>query len=260
MSWMTDIFRTEKPVIGMIHLRALPGSSGYDGDMNRILSEALESAENLDKGGVDAIMVENFFDAPFDMKMETAQITALAAATALVKARVGVPVGVDAAFCDHEAAFSCALAAGADFVRLAVYVDTVVGPTGVMNPCAAAALRYRKAIGAEHVKILADVQVKYTHMLSPSVSLEESAGVAAASGADGIIVTGKHTGGETPLESLQRVKKAVSLPVVIGSGFKIENANEQLAVADGAIVGTSLNTDGKADKEKIGQLMDVLGR
>ena len=260
MSWMSDIFKTEKPVIGMIHLRALPGTPGYDGDLKRITDEALASARLLDEGGVDAVMIENFFDVPFKTKMETAQISALAAVSALVKSEISVPLGIDAAFCDHEAAISTALAAGADFVRLAVFVDTVVGPSGIMNPCSADALRYRKTIGADNVKILADVQVKYTHMLSPAVSLEESAVNAEASGADGIIVTGRHTGGETPLESLERVKKAVGIPVVIGSGFKIENAMEQLEVADGAIVGTSLNTDGIADEDKIMQLMKKLGR
>ena len=102
----------------------------------------------------------------------------------------------------------------------------------------------RRLLGAEHIGIWADVQVKHSHLLLPEVSLEESARTAWEYGAEVLIVTGLSTGLETPLESVRRVKKAVPIPVVAGSGFGLENAAEQLEAADGAIVGTAMKKGG----------------
>ena len=71
-----------------------------------------------------------------------------------------------------------------------------------------------------------------------------SACEAADSGADGIIVTGTQIGEETPIDLIKRVKQVVKLPVFAGSGVKAENIKEQMKVADGAIIGSSLKEGG----------------
>lgn len=117
-------------------------------------------------------------------------------------------------------------------------------------------------IGAENIKIYADIQVKYSHLLIPELSIEESAKNAQVSLADGIIVTGAYSGNETPLAVVQRVKKVVDLPVFIGSGLSEENVKAQMQIADGAIVGTSLKSveHGQAviDQKKVERLMNHL--
>ncbi len=99
-------------------------------------------------------------------------------------------------------------------------------------------------MGLEHVKILADVQVKHAHMLLPQITIEQSAKEAADCGVDGIIVTGSQIGEETPLDFIKRVKQAVSLPVFAGSGVKAGNIREQMQIADGAVIGSSLKEGG----------------
>ncbi len=59
MSWCNTLFGTEKPIIGMVHLKALPGTFHYDGNMDNIYEAAIHDAKALEEGGVHGIMVEN---------------------------------------------------------------------------------------------------------------------------------------------------------------------------------------------------------
>ena len=105
-------------------------------------------------------------------------------------------------------------------------------------------MEYRKAMGKEDIKVLADVQVKHAHMVLPYITVEQSAKEAVDSGADGIIVTGTQIGEETPMDLIKRVKNVVKVPVFAGSGVKAENIKDQLQIADGAIIGSSLKEGG----------------
>ncbi len=234
----------QKFVIGMVHCLPLPGTVHYDGNREKIFAQAVQDAKTLEAAGVDAVIVENMGDDPFGVTLDTAQVVALAIATEKVREAVQIPVGVDAAFCDYEASLSIAHTTGAQFVRIPVLVDTVEFYGGIMKPCARACMTYRKLLGAEDVMILADIQVKHTNMLLPHVTIEQSAKNAVACGADAIIVTGSAIGVETPLQMIERVKKAVKLPVIAGSGVNAENIDAQLNIADGAIIGSSLKEGG----------------
>jgi uncharacterized protein len=234
----------KKFVIGMVHCLALPGTAGFGGDCKRILTQAVQDALTLERAGVDAVIVENMGDDPFSALLDTPQIAALSAATALVKQAVKIPVGVDAAFNDCVASLSIAKINGCDFVRIPVFVDTVEFYDGIIKPCARLCMLTRKNLDAANIMILADVQVKHTNMVLPQVTIEASAKAAAGCGADGIIVTGSAIGVETPIEMIQRVKKVVSIPVIAGSGVNAANIDQQLNIADGAIIGSSLKKDG----------------
>jgi len=244
----TSFLNSGKPfLIGMVHCLPLPGTMGFRGDMKKIIEQAIHDAKTLEKAGMDAIIVENMGDTPFGIKLDTAQVSALAAVSALVAEQVNIPIGIDAAMNDYEAAISIAKAIGGAFVRIPVFVDTVEFYGGIIKPVAREAMLYRKNLGAENVKILADIHVKHTHMVLPHVSVEDSAKAATDCGADAIIVTGTHIGAETPIEIIKRVKAVTRLPVIAGSGVKTSNVREQLAIADGAIVGSSLKEGGKID-------------
>lgn len=231
-------------VIGMVHCLPLPGCANFAGDCSRILDQAVQDAVTLEKAGVDAIIVENMGDDPFAALLETPQIAALSAVTALVKKAVKIPVGVDAAFNDCVASLSIAKINGCDFVRIPVFVDSVEFYGGMITPCARLCMQTRKNLDAENIMVLADVQVKHTNMVLPQVTIESSAKAAAGCGADAIIVTGTAIGIETPIEMIQRVKKVVKLPVIAGSGVNANNIDEQLNIADGAVIGSSLKKDG----------------
>jgi membrane complex biogenesis BtpA family protein len=243
------MFLTNKKgfVIGMVHCLPLPGTLGFGGDMQKIIDQAITDAKTLEKAGMDAIIIENMGDGPFGIRLDIPQVSALAAVSALVAQEVELPIGIDAAMNDYKASLSIAKAIGADFVRVPVFVDTVEFYGGIITPCARDAVLFRKCLDAENIRILADIQVKHTHMVLTHVSVEDSAKAAADCGADAIIVTGTHIGVETPLEIIKRVKKVTQLPVIAGSGVKAANAREQLAIADGAIVGSSLKEGGRLE-------------
>ena len=168
---------------------------------------------------------------------------------------VHIPVGVDAAFCDWEASLSIAYSTGCQFVRIPVFVDTVEFYGGLITPCAKDCMRYRHLMGMDSVMVLADIQVKHTNMLLPHVSIEQSAKNAAACGADGIIVTGSAIGIETPIEMIEKVKKVVPVPVIAGSGVNAANIGEQMKIADGAIIGSSLKEGGIVSNPISGRLV-----
>ena len=68
MNRFGTLFSQKKPIIGMVHLRPLPGSALYDPtvmDMDRILSIARDEAKMLEDAGVDGVQVENMWDIPY---------------------------------------------------------------------------------------------------------------------------------------------------------------------------------------------------
>lgn len=235
---------SEKCIIGMVHCLPLPGTLLYKGDMNAVFDQALADAEALEKGGASALIVENQNDIPTGIKLSPEQFAALAAVASRVRERVSIPVGIDAAFRDWQAALAIAVAVKADFIRVPVFVDTVMTAAGKIDPCCLEVVRYRKQLGAENVLLLCDVQVKHSYMLLDDISVVASAKMAEQNGADAIIVTGTTTGEATPVELIRQVKKAVSIPVLAGSGFNGSNAPEQLPYIDGAIVGSALKQGG----------------
>lgn len=246
---MKDWFGTRKKfIIGMVHCQPLLGTPLFCGDMNTVIEKAVTDAETLEKAGVDAIIVENMGDQPFAVTMDVAQTAALAAVTATVRSKVSLPIGIDAAMNDCKSALSIAKSCGCQFVRVPVFVDTVVYYGGVIQPCAREAVFYRKAIGAEDIKIFADIQVKHSHMLLNSVTIEDSARSAVDCLADAIIVTGTRIGEETPIDLIRRVKKVVAIPVVAGSGVNKSNVTEQMEIADGAIIGSGFKEGGDLNK------------
>lgn len=234
----------KKFVIGMVHCLPLPGTVGYDGNLEKIYTQAVQDAITLEKSGVDAIIVENMGDGPFAVNMDTAQRITLAVAAQKVIDVVNIPVGIDGAFSDYEASISTAYAVGAKFVRIPVFVDTVEFYGGFITPCARECMTYRKNLGAEDVMVLADIQVKHTNMVLPHVTIEQSAKNAADCGADAVIVTGSAIGIEAPIDMIKRVKQVIKIPVIAGSGVTPANIDEQLNIADGAIIGSSLKEGG----------------
>jgi uncharacterized protein len=239
-------FWRRKPLIGMVHLPPLPGSPRDAGaGMMLVLAQAVADARALVEGGADAIMVENFFDAPFAKDaVPPHTIAALTRAVAAVRENVALPVGVNVLRNDARAAIAIAHVCGAQFVRINVYVGAAVTDQGLIEGAARTAVLYRKELGAD-VAIWADIFVKHAAQLGEQ-TLEAVAADAVLRGmADALIVSGIATGSNTDVEELRRVKAVLpETPLLVGSGFTAATAADLLRYADGAIVGTSLKQDG----------------
>lgn len=240
--------KNPKAIVGMVHCLPLPGTFGFKNNLEEVKKQALHDAKTLKEAGFTAIMIENMGDIPYTEKMEIEQIAALSAIAALIKNEVDLPLGVDCAFSDYKSALAIAKAVDASFVRIPVFVDTVIFSDGIIYPSARKALSYREKIKADDVAILADIQVKHSYMLNTEIDLKESAKLAEANGADAIVVTGMKTGQAASLNDLKMIKNLVKIPVYVGSGVNQKNIKEQLEVVDGCVIGSSIKPGGVIEK------------
>ena len=242
---LAAIVGVNKAVIGMVHLRALPGSPRWAGSMQAVVQAALEDARALADGGVDALLVENYGDVPFTTgRVDSATVAGMAVVIGEIKRAVTLPVGVNVLKSDALSALAVAAAAGGRFVRVNVHVGAVVADQGILESGAYDSLRYRRLLGLD-IRILADVQAKHGMPLAP-IPLEQEARDCVSRGlADGLVVSGAATGEPTPMNDLKRVRGAVPhVPLLVGSGATPETAAALLSIADGFIVGTAVKRDG----------------
>ncbi|MEZ5063520.1 MAG: BtpA/SgcQ family protein [bacterium] len=234
-------------LIGMVHVAALPGTPRAELPPGRIAAAAAEEARLLEDAGFDAILLENMHDVPYLRGAVGPEIVAaLTEVVGAVRRAVNVPLGVQVLAAANREALAVAHATGAGFIRVEGFVFASVADEGLLGEAAAGPLlRYRRAIGAESVAILADVKKKHSaHALTADVSLAETAAAAEFFGADGIIVTGAATGAPTDRADVEAVRRSVALPVLVGSGVTPESAPWLLETADALIVGSWYKRDG----------------
>ena len=233
----------------MVHLGPLPGSPRDMGEpLANIIARAIQDAHSLEAGGANALMIENFFDAPFAKdRVPPHTLAAMTRAVQAVRETTTLPLGVNVLRNDALSALAIAHVCGAQFVRINVYVGAAVTDQGLIEGAARAAILYRRELRADtSIQIWADVFVKHAAQLGTN-SLEDAAKDAVLRGlADALIVSGTATGTATDPDDVRRVKLAVpNTPVLVGSGFDTQTAPALLTHADGAIVGTSLKHDGQ---------------
>lgn len=261
---LEGMFGVEKPIIGMVHLLPLPGAPGYDfSGIEAVIDHALQDAEALVSGGVDGLIVENMWDLPYYVGMEVPpeEMTAQAVAARAIVEAVEVPVGINVIHNGGRVTLAVALAAGADFIRVCLLTGARVWDTGELDHgCAAELLRWRKNLGAEHIKIFADVDKKHS-VAFPGIDLATHIEWTEFYLADALIVSGKMTGAAPELEKVRRAKELATRPILMGSGTTANNIAQFLQYADGAIVGTDLKVDGIAentvDVERVKRYMEA---
>jgi len=235
-------------LVGVIHLPPLPGSPRSELSTTECARTAAADAAVLAHAGYDAIIVENFGDAPFFAgrvpPITTASMTACALAV-----RTAAPdllLGINVLRNDAESAIAIAVAVGAGFVRVNVHTGARVTDQGVIQGEAAATLRLRSALGANAVAIWADVDVKHSAPLGPPRPIaQEVEDTTKRALAAAVLVTGDGTGKSVDVEKLAAVKKAAGkAPVLVASGATIETLATLSAHADGVIVGSALRVGG----------------
>jgi len=251
-------FAVEKPLIGMIHLLPLAGSVAYvKGSSSATLGAALRDLYALESGGADAAIVENLGDAPYAVNAPRETIAMMSIIVHQVVEKAHIPIGVNVLRNDGLAAIAIAAATGATFVRVNVFCGVAFADQGMIEGQARDLHWLRRDLGTE-TKILADVHVK--HAAHPT-SIEEAAIDTGRNGADALIVSGIATGRRTSPGDLQAVKSVASLPVLVGSGVRIDNVSTYRD-ADGFIVGTVLKENGvigaPVDVERVRALADAV--
>jgi membrane complex biogenesis BtpA family protein len=231
-------------LVGMVHLGPLPGSPAFNGDLDSVITAATADAERIAEAGFDGIMIENFGDAPF-YASDAPKVTVASLTTAVnaVYEASRLPVGVNVLRNDGLGALSVAAATPASFVRINILSGTMYTDQGPIVGKAAEIARLRSQICPE-VAIMADVFVKHaTH--PPGLTLTDATNdLVQRALPDAIVVSGAGTGAPADLDELATVAGLSHLPVYLGSGVTIDNVDAMLAIADGAIVGTSIKVGG----------------
>lgn len=260
---LTNLFSNSKPIIGVIHVGALPGTPASTQSVSEIISDAARAAAIYRDGGVDAIIIENMHDVPY-LRGEVGPeiVAAMTLVGQAVKTESRLPTGVQILAGANIEAMAVAHAAGLDFIRAEGYVFAHVADEGWIESSAAKLLRYRKQIGADRIEVWTDVKKKHSaHAITADVSLGEMAEAVEFMRGNAVIVTGSTTGKAPLIEDVREAKSHCRLPVVLGSGIDADNLADFYSTADGFIIGSYFKRDGhwanSVDPRRIDNLVSL---
>lgn len=246
---LKQLFKTPNPIIGVVHLLPLPTSPRWGGSLKTVIERAEREATALASGGVDGIIVENFFDAPFtNGQVDPAVVSAMTLIVDRLMNLVTVPIGINVLRNDALSGLAIASCVGASFIRVNVLTGVMATDQGLIEGQAHQLLRYRRELGSE-VKILADVLVKHARPLgSPNLTTAVQETIERGL-ADGVILSGWATGNPPSFEDLElAIAAAKGTPVFIGSGANWENISTLMQAANGVIVCSSLKRHGQLEQ------------
>jgi membrane complex biogenesis BtpA family protein len=263
VEWLREIFHTEKPIIAMLHLRALPGDPGYsrDGGLQSVLQQARADLRALQAGGVDAVMISNESSLPYMTEVEPITIASMARVIGELLPEINVPFGVNVLW-DAIASIDLAVATGAQFVR-EIFTGVYASDFGLWNTNCGKAVRHRNRMGGEHVRLLFNIVPEAASYLGQREVDDIARSTVFNTQPDGICISGLTAGAETSIQALADVKEAIpNTPVFANTGVRRSNVEEQLQIADGAIVGTTLKYDNyiwnAVDEDRVREFMTMV--
>lgn len=244
MGWLEELFGTVKPIIAMLHLRALPGDPDFDllGGLKKVIDQARQDLSALQAGGVDAIMISNESSLPYLTEVEPITTASMARVIGELREDIKVPYGVNVLW-DAIASIDLAVATDSKFVR-EIFTGVYASDFGLWNTNCGKAVRHRNRIGGQHIRLLFNVVPEAAAYLAERPLGEIASSTVFNSNPDGICVSGLTAGAETSTQALIAVKEALpDTAVFANTGVREANVEEQLSIADGAVVGTTFKVD-----------------
>lgn len=255
------MFECKKPIIAMCHLNALPGDPSFDRQrgMKDVIEWARKDLLALQSGGVDAVMFSNEFSLPYLTRVETVTVAAMARVITELMPEMRVPFGVNVLW-DPAASLDLAVATGARFVR-EIFTGVYASDFGLWNTDCGAVVRHQHRIGAQSVKLLFNIVPEAAKYLADRDMVDIAKSTVFNNRPDGLCVSGLTAGVQSDTQVLKKVKDAVpDTPVFANTGLRLENVEEQLGIADGAVVGTTFKYDGvfenHVDENRVKSFMD----
>jgi uncharacterized protein len=262
----TTLFSKPKPIIGMIHIGALPGTPASKQSIDQIIAQAEQEAAIYRDCRIDGVIIENMHDVPYLRGSVGPEIVAaMAVIGRRVKQESQLPTGIQILAGANIEAIAVAHAAGLDFIRAEGYAFAHVADEGLIESSAARVLRYRRMIGADRVQVWADVKKKHSsHAITADITLGATAEAVEFMRGDAVIVTGNVTGDPPRPQDVQEIKAHCRLPVLIGSGIDADNIADFYQAADGFIIGSYFKVDGnwanEIDSGRVEKLMTACSR
>lgn len=231
------LFGGRKPILGMIHLPALPAAPRSELSLDELVVFALDELERLEGAGIDGVIVENVGDTPFFREgVPPVTVAAMAVIVREVTRQATVPVGVNMLRNAWEEAVSVAYVAGAAFIRCNVVIGAYVTDQGIIQGEAARLARLRASLDRD-VLVFGDVHVKHAAPLFDVPLVDAARDLAERGGVDAVIVSGARSPDPPTTEMVTSVVEAVELPVLIGSGLGEANACELYELSGGILLG-----------------------
>jgi hypothetical protein len=263
MTWLKEELGTEKAIIAMCHLLALPGDPNYDADkgMKHVVEMARRDLLALQAGGVDAIMFSNEFSLPYLTKVKPETTAAMARIIGELYTDIRVPFGVNVLW-DPFASLDLAVATGATFIR-EIFTGVYASDFGLWNTNVGEVVRHKKQLNADRVKLLFNIVPEAASYLGNRSLIDIAKSTVFNNKPDALCVSGLVAGQETDAQLLTQVKDVVPETVVFANtGVRLSNFKEQLKIADGAVVGTTFKFDGKfenhVDVNRVKEFMDAV--
>ena len=261
MSWLKDTIGTEKAIIAMCHLLPLPGDPYYtqEKNMDYVIEMARKDLHALQDGGVDAVMFSNEFSLPYLTDVPTVTVACMARIIGELKDDIKIPFGVNVLW-DAKKSLDLAAATGAKFVR-EIFTGVYGSDFGLWNTNVGETIRHQHAIGAQDVKLLFNIVPEAASYVSNRDIVSIAKSTVFNNRPDALCVSGLTAGAETDAQTLRLVKEAVPNTVVFANtGVRYENVEQQLAIADGAVVGTTFKIGGvfenHVDQQRVKRFMD----
>lgn len=261
MSWMEEMFHTAKPIIAMCHFPPMPGDPDYDAarGMDGVVARVRRDLHALQEGGVDAVMFSNEASLPYLTKVETITTVTMARVIGEIRSDIRVPFGVNVLW-DGMASIDLAVATGALFVR-EIFSGVYASDFGLWNTNAGEVVRHRQRISGGAIRLLYNIAPEAAAYLGVRSLTDIARSTVFNDRPDAVLVSGLTAGVASSTTALREVKAAVpNTPVMANTGVRLENIEEQLAAADGAVVGTTFKRDGyiwnEVDPARVKSFMD----
>jgi membrane complex biogenesis BtpA family protein len=201
------VFGSGKPVIGMVHLGALPGSPLHDhkAGLDGLVAAARADLAALQAAGFDAVMFGNENDRPYEFDVDTASTATMAYVIGQLRNEITVPFGVNVLW-DPMSTIALAAATGAQFVR-EIFTGTYASDMGPWTPDAGKAMRYRDRLGRGDLAMLYNVSAEFADSLDRRPLADRARSAVFSSIPDAVLVSGQITGEAAAMSDLEAVKK-----------------------------------------------------
>ena len=250
MSWLYDHFGTDKPIIAVLHIRAMPGSPRFGkedvGTLREIIDIARRDLNFLQAGGVDAIDFANEYDIPRYGNKEYPNHK-----TAIMSRIIGeiyndirVPYGVNIAS-DVTATLDLAKATESTFIRSTIS-GAFAGVGGITSNDYGPVSRHQMYLGLDDLKIFTSMNPERCKDIVERSVEERVRSLKFNCAPAGICVGGAAAGTYSDVDLLKEVKKyAGDTPVMCNTGMRAETVADLLEISDGGFVGTTFKKNGE---------------
>ena len=263
MSWLKEVIGTEKAIISMLHLQAMPGDPYYNKEkgIKWVVEKAREDLDALQEGGVDAIMFSNEYSLPYLTEVKRETVAAMGRIIGELQPYITVPYGVNVLW-DPKASLDLAAAVDAKFIR-EIFTGVYASDFGLWNTCCGEVVRHQREIGAENVKLLFNIVPEAARYLADREIRQIAKSTVFNCRPDALCVSGLTAGSPTDMSTLRDVKAEVPHTVVLANtGCRKETIEGLLGIADGAVVATTFKYDGKfenqVDKNRVKEFMKIV--